>query len=131
MNSDEQAIRDLVALWISATKAGDIATVLTLMSDDVIFMTPGRAPFGKEAFAAAGKTISPGMIDGKAEVLEVHIHGDWAWARNHLNITLTPPGGKPKKLSGHTLGIYRKTLAGQWQLTRDANFVGPTAKSGA
>jgi uncharacterized protein (TIGR02246 family) len=126
MTPDEQAIRDLVALWISATKAGDAETVRTLMTDDVIFTVPGREPFGKEAFAGP---IAPGMINGTAEVLEVQVHGDWAWARNFLNITMTPPGGEPKKLSGYTMGIYRKNAEGKWQLARDANFVGPKAKA--
>ena len=37
MTSDEQAIRRLVALWHSATAAGDVDTVLGLMADDVVF----------------------------------------------------------------------------------------------
>jgi len=32
MSSDEQAIRGLVALWHSATAAGDVDTVLGLMA---------------------------------------------------------------------------------------------------
>ena len=51
--SDETAIRKLVETWMAASKAGDIATVLDLMTEDVIFMVPGREPFGKEAFAGA------------------------------------------------------------------------------
>ena len=53
MSDDERAIRDLIETWMSATKAGDAATVLGLMSDDVVFMAPGAEPFGKESFAAA------------------------------------------------------------------------------
>jgi uncharacterized protein (TIGR02246 family) len=49
--NDEQQIRDLVATWMSATKAGDISTVSGLMTDDVVFVT-GQPPFGKEKFAA-------------------------------------------------------------------------------
>jgi uncharacterized protein (TIGR02246 family) len=124
MDTDEKAIRDLVALWISATKAGDHATVLTLMTDDVIFMVPGREPFGKEAFAVPDRSAAP-VIDGTAEVLEVQVHGNWAWARNYLNITFTPPGGEPCALSGYTMGIYRRNAEGKWQLARDANFVAP------
>ena len=33
MTSDEQAIRDLVALWHSATARGAVETVLGLMAD--------------------------------------------------------------------------------------------------
>ena len=40
---------------LAASKAGDLAPVLSLMTDDVIFMVPGREPFGKEAFALPPK----------------------------------------------------------------------------
>ena len=40
MNDDEKAIRDLVDTWIASTKSGDMAAVLDLMSDDVVFMVP-------------------------------------------------------------------------------------------
>jgi len=55
MTDDERAIRELVATWMTASQAGDIDTVLGLMTDDVVFMVPGREPFGKEAFAAASQ----------------------------------------------------------------------------
>jgi uncharacterized protein (TIGR02246 family) len=44
MQSDEQEIRQLVATWMAATKAGDIDTVLPLMTEDVVFLLPGRPP---------------------------------------------------------------------------------------
>jgi ketosteroid isomerase-like protein len=34
---------------MTASQAGDIPTVLSLMADDALFMVPGRKPFGKEA----------------------------------------------------------------------------------
>jgi uncharacterized protein (TIGR02246 family) len=37
MQTDEHEIRQLVATWIAATKAGDIETVLSLMAEDVVF----------------------------------------------------------------------------------------------
>ena len=52
MTEDEQAIRELVSTWMKASEAGDANTVLSLMADDVIFMVPGREPFGKEEFRA-------------------------------------------------------------------------------
>jgi hypothetical protein len=48
MTDDERAIRELIATWLRASQAGDTQTVLSLMTDDVIFMVPGREPFGKE-----------------------------------------------------------------------------------
>lgn len=36
MSDDERAIRDLVERWMTANRAGDAATVLGLMDDDVV-----------------------------------------------------------------------------------------------
>ena len=61
MLDDERAIRELVKTWLDASKAGDIATVLDLMTDDAIFMVPGQKPFGKEAFASISEGMTPGL----------------------------------------------------------------------
>jgi uncharacterized protein (TIGR02246 family) len=47
MTDDERAIHTLVDAWMTATKTGDLTTVLSLMTDDVIFMVPGQQPSGK------------------------------------------------------------------------------------
>jgi uncharacterized protein (TIGR02246 family) len=44
MDTNEQAIRELVARWHRATAAGDVDTVLGLMSEDVVFLVAGRPP---------------------------------------------------------------------------------------
>jgi uncharacterized protein (TIGR02246 family) len=123
MSEDEAAIRNLVDIWIAASKAGDIATGLDLMTDDVIFMVPGREPFGKNAFAAASDAMKNMRIDGKADIRELKVDGDWAYIRNYLEMTITPEGGgAPMKRSGWTLTILRKQ-DGRWRLARDANLV--------
>jgi len=33
----------VVNIWLAASKAGDLPTVLSLMTDDVIFMVPGKS----------------------------------------------------------------------------------------
>jgi cytochrome c556 len=60
MTDDERAIRDLVATWMKASETGDVNTVLSLMADDVIFVVPGREPFGKEEFRAASEAMKNG-----------------------------------------------------------------------
>jgi uncharacterized protein (TIGR02246 family) len=129
MPSDEQQIRELVATWMSATKAGDIATVLTLMTDDVVFLVAGQAPFGKEQFAAALKPPAAGIpmprIDGRSEIQEIEVAGDVAFMWTKLTVEVTPPdGGKVLKRAGHTLSVLRRT-AGKWRLARDANLLVP------
>jgi uncharacterized protein (TIGR02246 family) len=124
MQNDEQAIRNLVSTWLTATKAGDLSTVLTLMADDVLFMVPGREPFGKDAFAAGFRQMKDLRVEGASDIQEIKILGDWAWLRNRLHITITPPNGAPILRSGYTLTVLRKQPAGQWVVYRDANLVG-------
>ena len=124
MNDDERAIRDLVQTWMEASRNGDIDNVLGLMTDDMIFMVPGREPFGKEEFKAQSEALKGGEMDGRAEIRELRILGDWAWIRNHIEVTMTPlGGGEPVHRSGYTLSILRKGSDGRWRLTRDANMV--------
>jgi uncharacterized protein (TIGR02246 family) len=123
MQNDEAAIRAVVDEWLDATRRGDLDTVLGLMSDDVIFMVPGREPFGKEEFAGSNKSMGNFEIDGKSDIKEIKVVGDWAYIRNHLEIMMTAPNEKPRTMSGYTLTIFRKNPDGKWVLTRDANMV--------
>jgi uncharacterized protein (TIGR02246 family) len=109
MTDDERAIREVVATWMAATKAGDLATVLSLMTDDVVFMVPGQEPFGKEAFTALSHGMNSIDIDAASEVQELQVLGGWAYMRNHIRITATPGNGsEPIRRSGYTLSIFRK-----------------------
>jgi uncharacterized protein (TIGR02246 family) len=122
--NDERAIRDLVATWMAASRAGDTAKVLSLMADDVIFLVPGREPFGKEAFANMSQSMKGVRMEGGSDIRELRVLGDWAYLRNYITITITPPDGEPMKRAGTTLTILRKQANGQWLLSRDANLVG-------
>jgi uncharacterized protein (TIGR02246 family) len=123
MTPDELAIRDLIATWMKASQAGDLETVLGLMTDDVVFMVPGREPFGKQAFAAMSESIKDAHMEGAAEIKELKVLGDWAYVRSHLTVTMTPPGGQPMRRSGYTLTIFRREPDGKWRLARDANLL--------
>ncbi|HWC57187.1 MAG TPA: SgcJ/EcaC family oxidoreductase [Sphingomicrobium sp.] len=123
MSDDESAIRELVETWMAASKAGDTAAVLELMTDDVLFMVCGREPFGKEEFRANSEAMRGLKMDGRAEIQEIEVLGDWAWIRNHIDLNLTPPEGEPLQRSGYTLTVLRKGDDGRWRLFRDANLV--------
>jgi uncharacterized protein (TIGR02246 family) len=123
MTDDERAIRELVATWMAASQSGDAATVLGLMADDVVFMVPGREPFGKEAFAAASQSMEGMRFEGSYDIREIKVLGDWAYLRNYISISITPPGGEAVRRAGYTLSILRKQSDGKWVLARDANLV--------
>jgi len=128
MTPDEQQIRELVATWMRATQSGDTATLLTLMTDDVVFLTPGRPPMHKQDFAAALQAPSGGQapkFEGRSDIQEIRVTGDWAYLWSRLQVTTTPPGGKPPtEREGHTLTVLSKA-SGRWQIARDANLLAP------
>ena len=123
MTDDERAIRQVVETWMQASQSGDTATVLSLMTDDVVFSVPGREPFGKEAFAAASGAQRGLQMRGTSEIVELQVLGDWAFTRNRIDLTITPPASDPMRRSGYTLSLYRKDADGRWRLARDANLL--------
>jgi len=94
VKSDEQAIRDLVAEWMAASRRGDTSRVLELMADDVVFLTVGAPPFGKKEFEAMSHQMTGFKIDGSSDIQEIQVLGNWAWMRNHLKVSIAGPDGK-------------------------------------
>jgi len=133
MSTDEKEIRELIATWMSATKAGDTARVLGLMTDDVVFLLPRRPPMRKAGFAAAAAAQvakDAPKIDGESEIQEVVVAGDWAFSWTKLKVTVTPPhDARAMVRAGHTLSIFRKE-GGKWRLARDANLLAPVPDGG-
>jgi uncharacterized protein (TIGR02246 family) len=123
---DEQAIRDLVQTWLTASAAGDLDQILTLMSDDIVFLTAGQKPFGKDAFAATSLAAKGKVrVEATGDVKEVQVSGDMAFCWVHLTITLRmAEGGEGKRLAGYSLSVLRKQ-DGRWIIARDANLVTP------
>ena len=129
MSDDEQAIRALIATWISAAEAGDDERVLTLVADDVVFLTPGAPPMRKPEFAAAQSALREVQLRITSEIREIRILGEWAYCWNRLNVVITPrSGGSGMTRAGHSLSILQKK-SGAWLVVRDANLV--TAAEGS
>jgi uncharacterized protein (TIGR02246 family) len=129
MQNDEAAIRQVVLDWIAATKAGDTDKVLSLMSDDVVFLMPGRPPMiGKEAFATAAKAGAAAGVEfeGVSQVREVKVFGVWAYLWSELSVTVRPKNGAEVKRSGPVLSVLHKEN-GRWVIHRDANMLSVVA----
>jgi uncharacterized protein (TIGR02246 family) len=120
---DEEAIRSVIRRWMSASESGDLETILKLMTDDVLFMVPGQEPFGKDAFAAAFEGLGDTKISGESDIVELRVLGEWAFIRNHLEVTATPVHGEEVHRAGYTLTLLRKGKDGEWRLARDANLL--------
>ena len=127
--NDEEQIRELVSTWMAATKSGDVENVLSLMSDDVVFLMPGQPPMRKADFAAAARVqaqTDASTFDGTSEIQDITVVGDWAFMWMKLTVVVTTHGGPSMKRAGHTLSVLKKHN-GRWVLARDANMLAPVS----
>jgi uncharacterized protein (TIGR02246 family) len=128
VSADEEQIRALIETWMTATKAGDLARVLELMDEDVVFIGPGRPPMrGRDAFAAASRAMEGKVrFEGTADIQEIEVFGDWAYLWNQLSVTTVPDAdGAPTRRTGPVLSVLRKKPDGRWVIFRDANMITP------
>jgi len=127
---DEQAIRQLVDEWLTASEEGDLTAMLNLLAEDVLFMVPNKEPFGREVFAQNYEQMKGATLKAQSDIQEIKIIGDWAWMRNSLRVTFTSSDGHSTLHSGHVLTILRKNSSGNWLIVRDANLLMPEASGG-
>ena len=124
MTEDEHAIREVIDTWMAASTTGDTATVLSLMADDVVFLTPGQEPFGKKKFAELQSSMVGTRLEGHADVREVHVSGDMGYTWTYLELAVTPDDGTPTvHRSGYTLTVFKRLPNDRWVLARDANLL--------
>lgn len=123
MGADERAIREVHSTWIDAVNAGDLVRLLTLMADDVVFLNPGQAPFGRDGFSANFSAAHEQVrIRCTSELEEVAVAGEVAYTRSRDALSVTPrAGGVAMQLAGYRITVYRKQPDGRWLLARDAH----------
>jgi uncharacterized protein (TIGR02246 family) len=115
--------------WIQAVNSADLVTLLSLMTDDVVFLNPGRAPYGREEFPAGFSTAHQQCrISCSSELQDVVVVGNVAYTLCQDSLSVTPrAGGQATNLAGHRMTIYRKQPDGRWLLARDAHTLSPVA----
>jgi uncharacterized protein (TIGR02246 family) len=129
MKTDEDAIRAVHADWIAAVDGRDLARLLALMTDDAVFLNPGVAPVGREAFATRFSDGHDRMrIHCVSELQEVAVAGDLAYTLCDDALSVTPrAGGETTRLAGQRITLYRRQPDGRWLLARDAHTLSPVA----
>ena len=129
MASDEREIRTVHSIWIDAVNAGDLARLLTLVTEDVVFLAPGQAPSGRDEFSSNFMAAHQQMrICCTSELVEVVVVGEVAYTRSRDTLSVTPrAGGKEAQFAGHRMTIYRKVGESRWLLFRDVHTLSPVA----
>jgi uncharacterized protein (TIGR02246 family) len=127
MSPDERQIREVHSSWIDAVNGGDLARLLTLVADDVVFLNPGQEPSDRAGFSANFSAAHLQVrIRCTSELEEVVVAGEVAYTRSRDALSVTPrAGGEATRLAGHRITVYRKQLDGRWLLARDAHTLSP------
>ena len=127
MGPDERAVRELHTTWIAAVNAGDLGRLLALMADDVVFVTPGQSPIGRDEFPVGFSAAHEhSRIRCTSELQDVVVVGEVAYTMSRDSLEVTPrAGGAGVTLAGHRITIYRKQPDGRWLLARDAHTLSP------
>jgi uncharacterized protein (TIGR02246 family) len=125
--TDDQQIRAVIDAWCESSTAGDLTAQFNLMTPDVVFLTPNRAPMRREQFAAQFRAaIEVVTIECRSSVQEITVNGDLAVCWNLLEVFVTPiEGGETRKHAGNVLTVFRRGTDGQWRIWRDANLLTP------
>lgn len=130
MSADEQAIRQMIALWHSATARGDVDTVLGLMDENAVFLVTGQPPMrGRAGFAQGLRgLLKTHRIESTSEIQEVEVSGNLAYVWNRLEVkVIALADNSAVARSGNALSILHKQADGQWRLVRDANMLAPSS----
>ena len=130
MEPNEREIREVHSTWIDAVNTGDLGRLLTLMADDVVFLNPGQAPFGRDGFSANFPAAHEQFrIRCISELEEVVVVGEVAYTRSRDALSVIPrAGGEATQLAGHRITVYRERPDGRWLLARDAHTLSPVEK---
>lgn len=130
VGSEEGAIREVHSCWIDAVNAGDLPRLLTLMTDDVVFLNPGKEPIGRQEFPNGFLMgHQRAWIHCVSEIEEVAVFGEVAYARSRDSLSVKPrAGGESTEMAGHRITIYRKQPDGLWLLARDAHTLSPVSR---
>ena len=125
MESDERAIREVHSTWIDAVNAGDLARLLVMTTDDVVFFNPGEECIGRDGFSTKFSAAHRQLrICCVSELTEVVVVGEVAYTLSRDSLSVSPrAGGEETRLAGDRMTIYRKQPDGRWLLARDANVL--------
>jgi uncharacterized protein (TIGR02246 family) len=125
MADDRRAIEELHHEDMAASKARDLATLLSLCSDDCVMLPPGEDPIvGKEAIRQSlerdlAQEQDYEIIEYVHSFQEVNVLGEWAFEWGAFSAAADPTGGGPPiRSSGKILRILARQADGTWKVAR-------------
>ncbi|MDO8545330.1 MAG: DUF4440 domain-containing protein [Opitutaceae bacterium] len=116
--ADEAAIRAGSKTYEQAGNQRDWPTLLTVFTDDIVFMPP-NAPevIGRKAVEAMLKTY-PAFKNLRLEPQEISGAGNLAYVRGRYSMVMTPSNQPEQPDAGKYIEIWRKQSDGKWKYAR-------------
>jgi uncharacterized protein (TIGR02246 family) len=114
----------LVDQWTTAVKAKDSAALVSLVTEDCIFLAPNAPPLrGRVTVEQLYRTLFARYDLIQAfRLQETQLIGEWAFAWGLDEITMTPiAGGDAVHFVGHGLSILHRGWDGAWRFARGIN----------
>jgi uncharacterized protein (TIGR02246 family) len=119
--ADLEAISKTFRRWDAAIRAGDVATLLGLITEDAEFWTSSQpAVRGREVLGAAFEPLFArfDMVQD-FDCRELIVSGDWAFVRGTENNRLTPKGeGDPIRRNQRAFSVLHRGEDGVWRFAR-------------
>jgi len=132
---DSGAIERLHEQDVAAAKAGDIATLATLWTDDAVALPPGEQPV--IGIAAIREWLKKGQDSGgrfeiteyRIDFQETRVLGDETIEWGRTRVSMRPIGGQGSMtISGNILRVLRRQPDGTWKVARAIWNMDPPAK---
>ncbi|MDX1387933.1 MAG: SgcJ/EcaC family oxidoreductase [Acidobacteriota bacterium] len=117
-----RAVLEADERWIEAFNRGDVDTIASLYTEDVVVMPPGAPGFeGRDRVREwMAELFERHVVHQRLLNDEVVVTGDWAWMRGHFTTEITPrAGGATVTEQGKHLVIWRREPDGAWRAARD------------
>lgn len=128
--ADLQAIERQRRLWTEAVNARDVDRHLELVTEDVVWLPPGRPPVsGKAGLAGLLRPVFEGF-DLRFEITEpeVRMAGDWAVERGRFRTDLeSRADGESGRHDGRYLVLWRRAGDGVWRIERYVDQTPPSS----
>jgi uncharacterized protein (TIGR02246 family) len=120
LEGSDREIDELFAAWMEAGRRGDVAALVSLITEDAEFWTHGApAVKGRQAVTAMFEGFFAAFhFEQSFETLERVVADGWAFVRGTETNRVTPKGGETVEIRQRAFMVLRREEDGRWRFAR-------------